>query len=281
MYNVEDENGNIGNHLKIIRDDIGGYSWDSSPKSINEGGGVNEWSTSSIEKVLNENYYKKEAGGICYAGSEETVKKCPDWEKIGINDEARSMITKIKWPTGASNTGTYYTYLDKLYKAERTNENDKKNGCTKDSYVSGVGGYNKFYYCTDEVERKYDWTGYVGLMYPTDYGYATFRTSDNCIEKGIYDGSVDKKWTEGGTCNTNDWLFDNIISQWTITAGSDNTKKYASQVGFVGDNGGVGYGIARYINAIRPVVYLNSDVKIEYNEDPTYGTITNPYKLTT
>ena len=124
MYNVEDENGNIGNHLKIIRDSIGEYSWDSSPKSINEGEGVNEWSTSAIAKVLNENYYKKEAGGICYGGSEETIKECPDWESIGLNDEARSMISKIKWKTGAIDTNN--ANLSNFYRVERTGELDKK-----------------------------------------------------------------------------------------------------------------------------------------------------------
>ena len=95
MNNIEDENGNTKSYLKIIRDSIGDYSWDSS-KSYNGGSGINEWSEADIQKVLNENYYKKEAGGVCYRDSKESLKDCPKWENIGLAENARNAAKKTK-----------------------------------------------------------------------------------------------------------------------------------------------------------------------------------------
>ena len=53
--------GVFGNNVKLVRSEKLGYlSWDSSEESINEGRGVNEWSTSALKNYLNTMYY----GGI-------------------------------------------------------------------------------------------------------------------------------------------------------------------------------------------------------------------------
>ena len=107
MNNVEDESGNKKSHVKITRDsDFGrSLSWDSSESNVNKGYGVNEWSQADLQKVLNENYYKKEAGGTCYGGYGNSKTSCPSWGSIGLNDEARTMVSKVKWPIGTLESG--------------------------------------------------------------------------------------------------------------------------------------------------------------------------------
>ena len=61
------------------------------------------------------------------------------------------------------------------------------------------------------------WTGKVGLMYPSDYGYATAGGSTtsraSCLAKELYN------WDSSSysDCKNNDYLFDSSHWQWTIT----------------------------------------------------------------
>lgn len=65
MNNIEDENGTKTTRLKLIRDEsIGAYSWDISDISVNEGYGVNEWSTSYVKKLLNPD----DSNGLYWSG---------------------------------------------------------------------------------------------------------------------------------------------------------------------------------------------------------------------
>ena len=270
MNNIEDENGVIGSHLKIIRDSIGGYSWDSSSHDINSGYGVNEWSTSAIAKVLNENFYNKKVGGKCYNTQDLRETKCPDWESIGLNDEARSMVSKVKWNTGTmpvkydENNNSNLITPTYMYNAEKSK--NIGNICNNETY------------CNDKVKRTTLWTGYVGLMYPSDYGYATNGGGESqrqdCLNISMSSWHLENNKTN---CVDNNWLKLQDGFQWTITPATSST--YSCESFALRYEGCMGVGTVRSGNGVKPVVYLNSNVKIEPNDDINYGSIDKPFKL--
>ncbi len=279
MNNIEDEKGVIGSHLKIIRDSIGNYSWDSSESSVNGGYGVNEWSEADIQKVLNENYYKKEAGGTCYNGYKNTVASCPKWENIGLNDEARGMVSKIKWNTGAfysediyANSSTYNSVL--VYQSERSDYVGQSE-CTSPTD------------CNDKVKRNTTWTGYVGLPYVSDITLATsgsLYTSPNAVSACF--GLPFRDWARSlslswGTlsCYSNDWLLNSSdTSNWTITPSKDyDYEGHPYSLGVIfyyAESDIIILSDVTYSSGIRPAVYLNSNVKVSGE-----GTKSSPYIL--
>ncbi len=267
MNNIEDESGNIKSHIKIVSYNIiGSYSWDTSERTINHGYGVNEWSTSDIQDVLNNNYYKKEAGGVCYNNDENVIAECPKWESIGLDDNARSMVSKVKWHTGTmpvrfdenQNINSELISPSYMYEAERSENNGKL--C------------NSSEYCRDEVERTTSWTGYVGLIYPSDFGYSTNGENElkrqTCIKTSMY------RWPDIGIkCLQNSWLATNNSNDrtWTMTPVPDSM--HATMAFYIVTNKVITSRVSSkaYIN---PVVYLDSNVKLSGE-----GTASSPYKL--
>ena len=75
--------------------------------------------------------------------------------------------------------------------------------------------------------RDTSWVGKVGLMYPSDYGYATSggSTTDRnaCLNKELYNW----KSSDFSDCKNNDWIF-NSSSQWTITPHASNSNNVFS-----------------------------------------------------
>ncbi len=250
-----DNGGQKESLVKIIRaDSIGSYSWDSSASGINNGNGVNEWSQADIMKLLNpntvysgtpaigESLYWNRGSGSCYSSSREANTTC-NFTSIGINEEAKNKIAKVRW-----NTGTFATYSTSKWTASATYEAERGSHNGKEQCASN-GGNN----CNDTVQRTTTWDGYVGLMYPSDFGYAVGGSVRNtCLGKSMY--SYDE-----GSCNTNDWLFTSSYT-WTMTPSPYPSNAY--YVFFVNSSGCVSYYNAYYAGGVQPVVYLSSSVKI-------------------
>ena len=115
------------------------------------------------------------------------------------------------------------------------------------------------------------WTGKIGLMYASDYGYATSGGSttnrEACLIKELYNWHI----SEVSDCKNNDWLFNGEIWQWTLTP-------YASRsdsVIFVYSYAKVYYSTANKTHAVSPALYLSSNVKISGGS----GTESNPFVL--
>ncbi len=114
------------------------------------------------------------------------------------------------------------------------------------------------------------WTGKVGLMYPSDYGYATSGGSTTnratCMATSLYD------WDDSGVsdCENNDYLY-NYYSQWTLAPNSSTA--YSS--GYVDGNGDVSSALANIGLAVRPVVFLKSNISITLGD----GSTSSPYQL--
>ena len=268
MRGIDDGTGNKSDRVKLIRaSSIGYYSWDASESSVNDGTGVNEWSQADLMKLLNPGYESESVGGslywnsgsgTCYNGQNNRTKAC-NFTSIGIKDKLKALISDAVWNTGA-NDGKTYTYYNiitsKFYELERSNNIGKI--CTSGDW------------CNDTVERTTTWTGKVGLMYASDYGYATSggSTTDRttCLNTNL------SHWGKGNDCYKNDWLFYNSW-QWTLSLYADSYRAYGTFI--VYENSPVGYDYA-YINAAaRPVVYLSSSVGIESGD----GSSGNPFTL--
>ncbi len=262
--------------IKIVRSSsIGSYSWDSSPNTVNAGYGVNEWSQADLMKLLNpkEIYNNEEPeyggslywdnlAGRCYASINDSTNTC-DFTSSGLSDAAKSKIAKVRW-----NTGTFATYdtsewtASNTYLAERGSHNGKE-FCSSQSSISN--------YCKDEVERKTTWDGYVGLMHPSDFGYAVGKTiRSTCLTKSM------NKYNEDG-CKDDDWLKTSSTSEWVLNPISNTT---GANIAFTlsSYNGLQGGYRSTYSYAIRPVVYLKSSVTISETQGATEpGTTGNPY----
>jgi len=115
-----------------------------------------------------------------------------------------------------------------------------------------------------------DGTGKVGLMYLSDYGYATSGGATtnraSCLAKEL------TKWDDSSVsdCKDNDWMYNSSKSQWTITPKfNTNGVFYVDNTGYVSSN--IVYGDC----GVRPVVHLNSAIKVISGS----GTKESPYIL--
>ena len=186
------------------------------------------------------------------------------------------LLNSGAWWNGTSGTYDNY-YIDK--DAPETINVNFTNYKLSDKAKSNIdisryylGGYNNTPPLTNEMygyERgtlRYDenrplyWDGMVGLMYPSDYGYAAGNT---CVTgTKLYD-------YEGG-CMNKDWLYKTGVNQWLMSPYSGNSGNVL-HVFSVGQVGGYSY----YALAVSPVFYLSSSASITGGN----GTLDAPYIL--
>ena len=279
--------GVFDSQIKLIRNEsIGDYSWDTSASSINSGWGINQWGESGtytgadLMKLLNPGFddnlaedssgneitgtyannslYWNKQSGNCYDSSKNAYTTC-DFSTTGLNESAKNMIDKHTWNLGSQGENDVYTngnglgLVSKFYEYERSNNNGKI--CTSGNY------------CNDTVNRTTSWEGYVGLMSPSDYGYAVGgEVRDTCLNLNLTYGGYNTN-----NCYSNDWLF-NSTYQWTMSP-----LAYSSRAGrvFYVDSGGsvVDYSVCNgYV--VRPALFLIPSIEISGE-----GTPTDPYTL--
>ena len=109
-------------------------------------------------------------------------------------------------------------------------------------------------------------TGSVGLMYPSDYGYAVL--SSDCART-----IEPQNYTEPAACHDNNWLYQGSSTwQWLISPHSTNAS-FAFSVGTRGymNNGD---GIVTLSGFFSPVMALRSDVVVTGS-----GTNSDPYVM--
>ena len=224
--------GKTGEYLtKIIRNDsLGGYAWDKSNK--------NNWATSSLYNLLNTNYYNATdgtSGDNCYQYSDVITGSC-DYTEIGLQSEYRNMVENVTWYLGGKDSASYTSEV--FYAGERDST----------SVYSG---------------NTASTTGYIGLMYASDYGYSVLSSS--CVRTtnlGSYNTSV---------CGGSSWLI-RVGTEWTVIHRTSISKNSF----FVSDTANLNGNLNAYYGyAIRPVLYLKSNVQ-KINGT---GTIASPYKI--
>ena len=157
----------------------------------------------------------------------------------GLTMETQSMLENVKYYLGGYNN-SLGIQKDVMYQYER-----KINGST---YYNGT--------------NPNSWVGKVALMYASDYGYAA---SDECAQTlSNYNDT---------TCIYNNWLYNLKVKEWLLPQHASG----GSNASYVNLGGSVGSGFDTYNNqlAVRPVIYLNYNVKISIGD----GTSSNPYKF--
>ncbi len=247
-----------GQRVKLIRSEsIGDYSWDTSESNINSGYGVNEWSTSKLKDLLNNGAYYNRTSGTCYNGAKNATTEC-DFSSTGLTNESKDMIDTITWNTGSNGNNSYDSINTiNCYSLERTNNTGK---------ICSSGDL-----CNDSIERTTSWIGQVGLMYPSDYGYATSGGATTnritCLNAEL------AKWGSLEECYSNNWAYNSLKHQWSMIPRTNSLSAY--DVFRIGVDGHIGGDGTNGSHAIIPTVYLKSNVKIISGN----GSETSPYEL--
>ena len=255
-------NGQTEKLIKIIRNDsIGNYSWDSSELNVNNGYGINEWSQSDVMNLLNNGPYWDRTKGICYVGAGEKTEEC-DFSNTGLMPDSKLMIETVTWNIGTMsedwNNISNTAVVRDFYYGERSD--------SLGNICSGT------IYCNDQVIRSSLWDGNVGLMYPSDYGYATnggVLGREMCLNTPMFK-LLEDTYDE---CHNNNWLYNNSIHQWLLTPVSHSN--FLSSVFFLVSPGFINRTSATDSLGVRPTVYLKSSLKIVSGD----GSINAPFVI--
>ena len=261
--NVTKSDGTKENLVKIIRaDSLGNYSWDYKKSRVGtstNGNGSTDWTDSQLMMMLNPTTYLKSGYkisgekildnnnneiyskmGSYYNGTKGceppnsdsgTTFDCAevDFTSTGLkNDATRNAIEEVVWNLGGTN-----------------------------SYTSASNGLASHWYEYERGTKVYSahatiWTGKIGLMYPSDYGYATSggTTKDRaaCLTKEL------NNWdsSDFSDCKGNDYLLDVNNRQWTLAPSS--AVDYF--VFLVRTDGLVYCNNVHYTYAVRPALFL-------------------------
>lgn len=251
VFDVASTNGGpTEKRLKIIRDEsIGEYSWDnksSGTGSSTSSFGSNDWTDSALMEVLNSGPYYNRTSGTCPSGSDGTTTSC-DFSTTGLTEKAKELIGDAVWNLGG--TASYTSSSNGL--------------------VSHFYGYERG--ATVYSGRPTYWVGKIGLMYPSDYGYATSGgTTTNrksCLAHQL-NGWSNSSYSD---CKNNDYLYNSSENQWTMTQLSSDSDSVFS----VSRNASLVSSHAYFGSAVRPTAYLNSAVLITSGD----GSRDNPYVL--
>ena len=259
--------GVFGSNVKLIRNEkLGNLSWDSSESSINRGYGVNEWSQADLKNYLNTMYYEG-TSVTCYNEKNNQTTTCPSNK---LDETSKSLIDNHTWNIGAIdktdttivNPETFAINTVSFYKAER--------GTTNGKICNGRDA------CNDTVTRTTEWTGYIGLPYPTDYAYAS---SESDCETNMNAGDIDfDNGIFNMTCKKNNWMHHGTTMEiedatWFMSPVAD--PDYAANVWYVLGGGLTNDSCAAYPFSAFPTIYLKSNIIIESGK----GTSSDPYIL--
>ena len=203
--------------IKIVIDQTPtGKGWDITTDG---GGYINQWGETTLTSD----------NTTPYAGASLMQYLNGDYHD-SLTTVAKKQIGDALWYTGAVANGT----ASEVYEDERSN-------------ATGTG---------TTVNYKTTWVGKIGLIYPSDYGYAGG-------DKPLYDIDESRK--------TSNWLTLSETIYWTISPGT-NSSNGAWAVIY---DGRACDDYINYTNSVRPALYLHQDVQIIGGD----GTDGNAYRL--
>ena len=186
-----------------------------------------------------------------------------------VNSKLSSAILKAKWHLGGANNTSGSNYYRNTITTENWYKAERSPYATSGTLQNLYSGNPEYVFAQ------------VGLMYPSDYGYATVGGSttnkSSCREKELYN------WDSSSysDCKNNDWVYKSQSiswgsnkNEWLISpnASYSNIASYLGSAGFVATNR-VDY--SQF--AVRPTFYLDSSIlKIVGTGD---GTKDNAYRI--
>ena len=176
------------------------------------------------------------------------------WDTDNVND----------WTTASLQEELNTTYLNSIqspYKAMISNAKWNLGGTA--NFTSSSNGLTSHFYGYERGTTVYsgrptEWTGQIGLMYPSDYGYATSGGStmnrDMCLTTELW------SWNNLNDCYSNDWLYQGgPDDQWALTPFSGDS----SNVIRVNSSGSVYRSYTTNESyVVFPALYLSSNAKI-------------------
>lgn len=248
VFNINDES-----LVKVVRDEsIGEYSWDSSAEEINGGYGVNEWSESDLYNLLNNQGYNNKTISSCMIDKNNQEKEC-DFTTLGLSEVAKDKAYQTMWATAALDEDLFNQGLIGDWANKEKGESLKI--CEENPL------------CNDLVSRTNQTEAYIGLLTPSDYGYAT--SLDSCYTIPF------KTWNnnENSQCYQDNWLMNNSGRTWLLNPLSFTTS--AAYGLTYQKSGGFSETFASVAANIYPSMYLKPTLKIKEG----FGTKEKPYVL--
>lgn len=254
--NMTKEDGTQEDLIKIVRNEsVGNYSWDNKDTTTGAetDNGSNNWATSRLNYLLNTNHdsetvggslYYNSKSGTCYFGKSNATIPC-DFTTTGLkNDLTRNAIESIMWNLGGSLTYNDVT-ANMFYDRERLTS-------------------------TTSINQNIIWVGKIGLIYPSDYGYATAggTTADRatCVISYMYNWDTSSL----SACKNSNYL--NKSNQlWSLLS---NTSSSVSAFDIY-SNGAVGDNMVYRAYGVYPSLYLKSNISITSGD----GSSASPYQL--
>ena len=252
--------GVFNGRIKIIRNSLLGNSmhWDyknSGVGSSTTDSGSNDWTDSQLMYMLNPTSYTLKTGytsdgTYIYDGSGNIIYQLGCKPKSiargatsyscttnawALNSTALSQISEVTYYLGGSSSSSGHS-AQNYYAFER-----------------GTMVYSG---------RPPNWTGLVGLMYPSDYAYTFANGVDDTCYSNTYN-------CRSGTPSSS-WLYKSGTSQWIVSPYSS----YANLVFNVISSDHVHFNDANISNGVRPVLYLRSDIKLQGS-----GGSDDPYEI--
>ena len=249
-------NMNGQQRIKLIRkESIGTFSWDTSESTVNNGKGVNEWSQADLMRELNSIGEFADTGYLStslstnasWYNGENNAKGNGNFNKnYVLKKGTQELIDNATWYLGGS---AYNLTLAEQYAKER-----------ETSHINNPD---------DGITRTSIWVGKIGLLYPSDYGYASSACYNDSTRTLGYNATTGYN---SDICKNSNWLY--YAYKWTISPYIDSSY-FVHQVNSSGHmavsaaaNASSGY----YTN---PTLYLKSSVKVRGS-----GTTSDPYVFT-
>ena len=239
----------------------------------------------SLEDLVSTNtdeLYTDEHGDIRYYGATPNnyvTFNNETWRIIGVIDGKIKIIRNaslgnMQWNSSSSNNwnnaslktylnGEYYNSIEATSKGMISEGTFYLGGANSSNYrtLTASGYYN----AERDSSQVYSGnpastTQHIGLMYPSDYGYAA---GSSCLSTALYSYS--------SSCKNSDYLFSGVY-EWLQAP----SASYSDSAAFLDSSGSVfAISYVTYSDAVRPVLYLNSNVKITGGD----GSQSNPFSL--
>ena len=243
VFPVDDGNGNMGYRIKLIRNEsIGEYAWNEND--------TNNWTEATLNTYLNGTYLNS------LDSTSKSLISNTKYYLGGIGTEEMTLEASLK---------SYQTTGIQMYNYERKIENGNCSPFDLEGtrYYVGTG-------CYYSKANPNSFTGKLGLMYISDYFFASI----NCENKMMGEFTDDGKLVETSTkdiraCNDTNWLYTGN-EEWLL---AHNSSSLDSSIALRPE---VFTTFLVHIKfSSRPVLYLISSAKITGGS----GTSSNPYTL--
>ncbi len=269
------ENGNTVTANKTIVVKLSGSSLteDKMTAEVGENGSIRK------DNLGNPRYAGSNPNNwVCFGTQNKTCDEEHLYRIIGIIDEKVKIIknsfysTSKAWDTTGGENGSnnwdrpadLKTELNGVSFYENNDYIDEisRNYIVKGTWYIGPIGSDYTLAKFEDNERNISSEEHIGLMSGTDFGYASNNVS--C-------GRSTSLYITNNICMSSNYLFKGNISEWTISAYSDDTRStwvVDTVVRVNTDN-------VRGTNGVRPSLFLKSEVKITDGK----GTEQEPYRL--